>query len=130
MVSPSAAVTVTVRVFSPATRPKSPSTEKVASASVVSTSTSTSVTPGSRSTTSPSATSLPSTWNTANEVSLDSSTSRVTKYSSRLFPSAEVTTTLSRFSPVTKPESPSMVKLAFGSRVSTTTSTSVVPASS
>ena len=49
VVSPSAAVTVTRRVFSPVTRPTSPVTLKLASGSVVSTFTSTSVVPFSSS---------------------------------------------------------------------------------
>ena len=107
MVSPSAAVTRTDRTFSPVARSLSPEISTVASASVVSTVTSTSVVPGSRSTTSPSRTSLPSTWKTAREVSIPRRTFKVTRYSATFSPSAEVTVTTKMFSPATRPESPS-----------------------
>ena len=99
MVTPSAAVTRTDNTFSPVARSLSPEISTVASRSVVSTVTSTSVVPGSRSTTSPSATSFPSTWNTAREVSMPKRTLRVTKYSEVFSPSAEVTVTTRMFSP-------------------------------
>ena len=61
MVSPSAAVTVIVNSFSPITRSLPPVTSKVASASSVSTATSTDVVPAITSKISPSATSDPLT---------------------------------------------------------------------
>ena len=86
-------------MFSPVTRSLSPAISTVASGSVVSIVISTSVVPGSRSKTSPSATSFPSTWNTASEVSMPRSKLRVTKYSAVFSPSAEVTVTTKMFSP-------------------------------
>ena len=79
MVSPSAAVTVTTRVFSPVTRPTSPVMTKVASASFVSTFTSTSAVPFSSWTTSPSTTSLSLIVKVASEVSSDAGITRTTK---------------------------------------------------
>ena len=99
MVSPSAAVTRIDNTFSPVARSLSPEISTVASRSVVSTVTSISVVPGSRSTTSPSRTSLPSTWNTARDVSMPRSTLSVTTYSAVFSPSAEVTVTTRMFSP-------------------------------
>ena len=78
VVSPSAAVTVTVNVFSPEASSVPPVTSKVASGSVGSTTTVTSVTPYSRSTTSPSTTSTSFTVNTAREASLFKATTKVT----------------------------------------------------
>ena len=78
VVSPSAAVTVIRRVFSPVTRPTSPETTTVASASVVSTFTSTSVVPLSSSTTSPSETSSSLIVMEDTEASSEAGTSRVT----------------------------------------------------
>ena len=117
-------------MFSPTDKSEAPEISTVASGSVVSTSTSTSSVQASSSRTSPSATSLPSTWNNDKDVSLDKATSRVTTYSYVLAPSAEVTTTVSEFSPSMRPESPEITYVAFGSRVSTLTSTSLVPGSS
>ena len=70
MVEPSAAVTVTVKVLSPATRSVAPLISNVAFESVVSTLTSTEVVYGSRLTTSPLITSFPFTWKVAREVSV------------------------------------------------------------
>ena len=128
-VSPSAAVTVTVKTFSPTTSSSAPKISKEASASVVSTVTSTSVVSSASSTTSPSETSLPSTWNTAVVVSVPSRTFKITTYSEVVTSSSAVTVTTKKFSPATRPESPSTTKVARGSAVSTTTSTSVVPVS-
>ena len=69
MVSPSTAVTVTTNWFSPETRLSAPVTSNVASGLVVSTTTSTSVTPYSSSTRSPSSTAVPLTVNVFSEVS-------------------------------------------------------------
>ena len=77
-VSPSAAVTVIRSVFSPVTRPTSPDTTTVASESVVSTVTSTSVVPLSSSKTSPSETSSPFTVIEDTDASSDAGTSRIT----------------------------------------------------
>ena len=77
MSNPLAAVTVTIRSFSPATSSESPTISRVASGSVASTVTSTETVPGASSTESPSATSMPSTWKVAREVSLLSSTNTV-----------------------------------------------------
>ena len=79
MVSPSAATTLTTSVFSPVSRPESPVMVKVASASVVSTLTSTSVVPFSSSTTSPSTTSLSLTVKVNREASSDVKITSVTK---------------------------------------------------
>ena len=73
---------------------------------MVSTNTSTSVTPGSRSMTEPSSTASPLISNVARDVSLLSRTFRVTTKSSVVVPSAAVTETLSSFSPVARSESP------------------------
>ena len=105
MVSPSAAVTVMVRVFSPTTNPVSPSTSKVASRSVVSTSTRTESVSGSRSTESPASAARPSMVTPAKVASLFRGTNRVTVYSS-VVSSAAVTVTVSVFSRVCKSESP------------------------
>ena len=70
MSTPLAAVTVTIRSFSPATSSLSPITSNEASGSVVSMFNSTEVVPGARSSESPSATSEPSTWKVAREVSV------------------------------------------------------------
>ena len=78
VVSPSAAVTKTLKVFSPVTRSVSPETSKVASGSVVSTVTPTSVIPGARSTVEPSSTSSPFTWKVASDVSELGKTTKVT----------------------------------------------------
>ena len=79
MVTPSAAVTLTTSSLSPTNRPTSPVMVKVASGSVVSTFTSTSVVPLSNSITSPSATSLSLTVKVARVASSDASTIRVTR---------------------------------------------------
>ena len=78
---PLAAVTVTINSFSPAVSSMSPTISKVAAGSVVSTMTSTDVAPGSISKVSPSATSEPSTWKVASEVSVFSRTTIVKLYS-------------------------------------------------
>ena len=70
-------MTVTISSFSPAVRSVSPAISKVASGSVVSTVTSTDVAPGSSSRVSPSATSEPSTWKVARDVSVFSRTTSV-----------------------------------------------------
>ena len=75
----SAAVTVTTRKFSPVTRPDPPFISKVASGSLVSTLTSTSVVPASNSITSPSSTSLSLTVKEARDVSSDARTISVTR---------------------------------------------------
>ena len=79
MVSPSAATTLTTRELSPVSKPESPVMVKVASASVVSTLTSTSVVPFSSSTTSPSTTSLSFTVKVDRDASSDARTTRVTR---------------------------------------------------
>ena len=78
---PSALVTVTTKVFSPVTRPESPVMSKLAFGSSVTTSTSTSVVPGARSTVSPSTTSEPFTVKDARSVIEPSGTTKVTVYS-------------------------------------------------
>ena len=127
MVSPSAAVTVTRRVFSPVTRPTSPETTTVASASVVSTFTSTSVVPLSSSSTSPSSTSLSLIVKVERDVSSEAGTTRTTRWSWLVTPSAAVTLTTRSFSPATSSESPTIAKVASGSVVSTVTSTDELP---
>ena len=106
MVSPSAAVTLTTSVFSPVSKPTSPVTVKVASASLVSTFTSTSVVPFSRSRTSPSSTSLSLMVKIESEVSSEAGTTRTTRWSSVSSPLAAVTVTMRSFSPATRPSSP------------------------
>ena len=93
---------------------------------MVSTISSTSVVNGSSSTTEPSSTVSPFTWNTARDVSLFSRTLRVTSNSSIVSRSAAVTVMIRVFSPATRSLSPVISKKASGSVVSTTTSTSVV----
>ena len=73
---------------------------------MVSTVTSTLSVRGSKSTVSPSATSVPLTWNVEREVSVFKATFRVTSYSSEVSPSAAVTVTAKVFSPATKSVSP------------------------
>ena len=92
-VSPSAAVTVTVKTFSPTTSSSAPKISNEALASVVSTVTSTSVVSSASSTTSPSATSLPSTWKTEVVVSVPSNTFKITTYSEVVTSSSAVTVT-------------------------------------
>ena len=107
MVSPSAAVTITVSVFSPTTNSLSPSTSKDASMSVVSTSTITESVSGAKSTESPTSTARPSIVTPVRLVSLFRGTNRVTVYSS-VVSSAAVTVTVSVFSRVCRSESPSI----------------------
>ena len=102
----------------------------MASGSVVSTTTSTSVVSGSSSNTEPSSASTPSIWNTAREVSLLNRTLRVIVYSSVVSPSAAVTVMLKMFSPATSSLSPTTSNVASGSVVSTSTSTASVNGSS
>ena len=78
VVSRSAAVTVTVKVFSPVTRPTSPETRYVASSSLVTTTTSTSVVPYSSSRESPAETSSPFTVIETTEASFEAGTSSKT----------------------------------------------------
>ena len=79
MVSPSAAVTITVNSFSPLTRSVPPVTSKVASASSVSTATSTEVAPAATSNVSPSTTSEPLIVNDEMFALLLAGTFKVTK---------------------------------------------------
>ena len=78
VVSPSAAVTVMLKMFSPATSSVSPTTSKVASGSVVSTATSTASVNGSSSTTSSIAVTSPLIRTLAMEVSVLKATTKVT----------------------------------------------------
>ena len=94
MVSPSAAVTVTVKVFSPTTNSLPPVISTVASESEASAITSTSVVNGARSTVSPSSTETPSTVKVAKLVSLLRGIDTVTVWSSIVSPSAAVTVTV------------------------------------
>ena len=79
IVSPSAAVTVTVKVFSPGCKSVSPTTSTKASASVGVATTTTSVVPYSRGTLSPSATTTSLTVNTDKVASLFKGTTTVTE---------------------------------------------------
>ena len=111
----SAAVTVTVSVFSPATSSVSPSMTTVASASVVKATTLTKSVKAGRSTTEPSSTSTPLTLNEDKEVSLLYRTFRVISYSSTVSPSAAATVIKSLFSPGARSVSPTTSMLASGS---------------
>ena len=78
VVSPSAAVTVTTKLFSPGSNSVPPTTFTSASASAGVTTTSTSVVPYSRATLSPSATSAPFTWNAESSTLLPAGRFKVT----------------------------------------------------
>ena len=78
MVDPSAAVTVTTKVFSPSTRFSPPTISNVAAGSSVSTSTNTEVSPVSTSNTSPSTTSTPLIVNFDSSVFVFSGTTMIT----------------------------------------------------
>ena len=71
-------MTIKLKVFSPAIRSVSPVSSYEASRSVVSTNTSTSNVNGSRSTTEPSSTSIPLTWNVVSDASELNATASVT----------------------------------------------------
>ena len=125
--TPSAAVTETTRSLSPVCNPVSPVISNEASGSVVSTTTSTSVVPGSTSTEPPFSASIPFTVKVDSEVSVFGSTMSVISVVEVVSPSAAVTTTASWFSPTTRPLSPMIATVASGSLVFTSTSTSVLP---
>ena len=75
---------------------------------MVSTVTSTLSVRGSKSTVSPSATSVPLTWNVESDVSSFAATVSVTSYSSEVTPSAAVTVTARLLSPTVRSVSPAI----------------------
>ena len=125
MVSPSAAVTVTTKLFSPTIKLWSPSITKVASGSAVSTSTSTSVVPTGRTRT-PSAGSMPSIVMEFTEASAERGTYRSTTYSAVSTSFSAVTVITRSFEPWIRLSAPVTSKVALGSVVSTLTSTASV----
>ena len=92
--------------------------------------TSTEVVPSSSSTTLPSSTSTPFTWNTARDVSVFGSTIKLNVNVWVVSPSAAVTVTTSSLSPNARSVPPEISTFASESVVSTSTSTSVVNGSS